>query len=292
MEVIFNFHSLLTFAHHFNKPKPQLKIKTMKELSKLTQEVCNIAKEVAQFIAAEMNKVQNNQIEEKDRNQLVSYVDTTSEKRLIAALKEVFPEAGFIAEENTTAQNSEKEWQWIIDPLDGTTNFLHHIPSFAISIGLMHQEEIVLGVVLEINRMECFSAWKGGGAYLNGEVIHVSQNGLMRNALIATGFPYYDFSILQDYVKVLQYFIEETRGIRRLGAAAVDLCYVACGRFDGFWEHSLSPWDVAAGSLIVQEAGGVVTDFKGGKNFLFGREIVASSKALEVDFFGVVSKYL
>ncbi|MFK7906485.1 MAG: inositol monophosphatase family protein [Chitinophagales bacterium] len=264
----------------------------MKELSELTQEVCNIAKEVAQFIAAEMNKVQNNQIEEKDRNQLVSYVDTTSEKRLIAALKEVFPEAGFIAEENTTAQNSEKEWQWIIDPLDGTTNFLHHIPSFAISIGLMHQDEIVLGVVLEINRMECFSAWKGGGAYLNGAAIHVSQNGLMRNALIATGFPYYDFSILQDYVKVLQYFIEETRGIRRLGAAAVDLCYVACGRFDGFWEHSLSPWDVAAGSLIVQEAGGVVTDFKGGKNFLFGREIVASSKALEEDFFGVVSKYL
>lgn len=264
----------------------------MKPLSELTQQVCNIAKEVAQFIAAELHKVQTDQIEEKDRNQLVSYVDTTSEKRLIAALQQILPEAGFIAEENTTERNSDKEWQWIIDPLDGTTNFLHHIPSFAISIGLMHREEIVLGVVLEINRMECFSAWKGGGAYLNGKKIQVSKNPKLKDALVATGFPYYDFSIVENYLKALQYFIQETRGIRRLGAAAVDLCYVACGRFDGFWEHSLSPWDVAAGSLIVQEAGGVVTDFNGGKGYLFGRQIVASSEAIAEDFFAVVSKHL
>ncbi len=264
----------------------------MKSLSILCKETCNIAKEVGLFIAAELDKVQTNQIEEKDRNQLVSYVDTTSEKRLIAALQQILPESGFIAEENTVERNSDKEYQWIIDPLDGTTNFLHHIPSFAISIGLMHHDEIVLGVVLEINRMECFSAWKGGGAFLNGKPIHVSQNPHLKDALIATGFPYYDFSIVEKYLKVLQYFIRETRGIRRLGAAAVDLCYVACGRFDGFWEHSLSPWDVAAGSLIVQEAGGIVTDFKGEKDYLFGREIVASSSAIAGDFFEVVSKHL
>ncbi|MEZ4885609.1 MAG: inositol monophosphatase family protein [Chitinophagales bacterium] len=264
----------------------------MKPLSILCKETCNIAQEVAQFIAAELDKVQTDQIEVKDLNQLVSYVDTTSEKRLIAALQKILPESGFIAEENTVAQNRNKEWQWIIDPLDGTTNFLHHIPSFAISIGLMHKEEIVLGVVLEINRMECFSAWKNGGAYLNGQPIQVSQNPLLKNGLFATGFPYYDFSIVESYLKVLQYFIRETRGIRRLGAAAVDLCYVACGRFDGFWEHSLSPWDVAAGSLIVQEAGGVVTDFKGGKDYLFGREIVASSRAIEAEFFAAVSEHL
>lgn len=261
-------------------------------MKQLTQKVCAIAQEVAQFIKGELDKVQSNQIEEKDRNQLVSYVDKVSEEQLIVALKELMPNAGFIAEENTMPQDRKKEWQWIIDPLDGTTNFLHHIPSFAISIGLMHQGKMAIGVVLEVNRMECFYAWKGGGAYLNGQAIRVSSNAQFRNALLATGFPYYDYSKMEGYLNILQYCMRETRGIRRLGAAAVDLCYVACGRFDGFWEYSLSPWDVAAGSLIVQEAGGIVTDFIGGNNFLFGREIVASSKGIGGELSHLISNHL
>ncbi len=259
------------------------------------QDIClqvnDLAKEVGAFIRGEAGKVKREEIEVKFHNNLVSYVDKTAEEKLVEGLQKIVPDAGFIVEENTVGR-SENAYQWVVDPLDGTTNFLHNIPSYAVSIALMKDEELLVGVVYEVNRGECFYAWKNGGAYLNGQPIKVSQTADCQQSLFATGFPYYDFSIFDNYQKVLQHLMKNSKGIRRLGAAAVDLCYVACGRFDGFFEHSLNAWDVAAGSLIVQEAGGKVCDFKGGNNFLFAHEIVASNPLIYTDFFQIVNRYL
>lgn len=239
------------------------------------QSVITIAENAAGFISSSHGKVKAGEIITKDLNSLVSYVDTGSEKIIIEGLKGLLPESGFLAEEGTTAQ-AEAEYTWIIDPLDGTTNFLHQIPTYAISIALQYQDEIVFGLVYEVNRKECFYAIKGEGAYLNHERIYVSE-AAFSDTLIATGFPYYDFSKTKAYLGVLEELMKSTRGIRRLGAAAVDLAYVACGRFNGFYEYSLAPWDVAAGALLVREAGGVVTDFKGGEDWLHGKSIVVGS---------------
>lgn len=161
--------------------------------------------------------------------------------------------------------------------MDGTTNYIQGIPLYAVSIGLLDGEELVLGVVYEVGRDECFYAWKNGGAYLNGQTIRVSDRREIHEALLATGFPYNDFSKMESYMIFLEWAMKNARGVRRLGSAATDLVYVACGRFEAFWEYDLKPWDVAAGAVIVKEAGGTVTDYKGGENYLFGKEIVASN---------------
>jgi len=212
---------------------------------------------------------------------LVSYVDKESERRIVAALQVLLPESGFIAEEGTTTKRGER-FNWVIDPLDGTTNFIQGVPVYAVSIGLLDGDELVLGVVYEVGRDECFYAWKNGGAYLNGEPIHVSNRNNIHDTLLATGFPYNDFSRMGEYMKFLEWTMKNARGVRRLGSAATDLVYVACGRFDAFWEYDLKPWDVAAGAVIVKEAGGIVTDYSGGDNFLFGREIVASNGLIKL----------
>lgn len=263
-------------------------------LPKICVEVCALVKETATFIQGEVGKVNEQAIEEKFLNNLVSYVDKTAEERLVKCLQRILPEAGFIAEENTITINNDAPYQWIVDPLDGTTNFLRGIPCFAISIGLLEtqSQEMILGVVHEINRSECFYAWKGGGAYLNGQAISVSQVSELRQSLTATGFPYYDFSFFDEYNVILQHLMRNTKGVRRLGSAAVDLCYVACGRFDGFYEHSLQAWDVSAGSLIVQEAGGQVTDFEGKGNFLFDKQIVATNWALREPFRAIIQQHI
>lgn len=259
----------------------------MIELEKLCKEACVIVQEVGTFIQAELGKVQGNDIEVKSLNSLVSYVDKTAETKLVAALQKLLPQATFLTEEETIAQAA-GEYQWIIDPLDGTTNFLHQLPFFAISVALQHKDTTVIGIVLEVNRQECFYAWKGGGAYLNGKAIHTSKNKVMGDALIATGFPYYDYTHTQAYFQTLAYFMRHTRGIRRFGSAALDLAYVACGRFDAFFEYSLHAWDVAGGALIVQEAGGKVCDFKKGNDYLFGKEIIASSNHLYEELVEVI----
>jgi myo-inositol-1(or 4)-monophosphatase len=253
-------------------------------------EVVAACEKAAAFIQSAKGQVGNDNIETKSLNSLVSYVDKTSETMLIEALSAIIPGSTFLSEEGMTEQ-SEGEYQWIIDPLDGTTNFLHDIPVFAISVALRHHGEIVLGVVLEVNRMECFTAIKNGGAFLNQQPILVKNNAVLGDALIATGFPYYDFEILEKYIAFLQSLMTSTRGIRRLGAAAVDLCYVACGRFDVFYEHSLAPWDVAAGALIVKEARGFVSDFKGESDWLFGRNIVAGTTGLQQEFMSKIQQY-
>ncbi|HEX2616257.1 MAG TPA: inositol monophosphatase family protein, partial [Flavobacteriales bacterium] len=179
---------------------------------------------------------------------------------------------------------------WIIDPLDGTTNFVHGIPCYCTSVALVRGEEVLIGVVLEVTRNECFSAWKGGGAYLNGKRIHVSQRGQLLDSLLATGFPYDDFAYESAYMDLLRDLMHRSRGIRRLGSAAADLAYVAAGRFEAFYEYGLNAWDVAAGILLVLEAGGRVSDFREGDRFLFGEEIVASNGHIHREMLDVIER--
>ena len=259
-------------------------------LKEICKDANDLATEVGNFIKSEVRNIRNADIKEKGLHDYVTYVDKTSEEKLITGLKEVIPEAGFIAEENPLLTTSDN-YNWIIDPLDGTTNFIHAIPVFAISIALMHRNEIILGIVYEINSKELFYSWKDGGVYLNSNAIRVSSSKKLDDSLIATGFPFHDFSRLDPYLNILTYFINNTRGLRRLGSAAVDLAYVACGRFDGFFEYGLKPWDVAAGSFLVQQAGGKVTDFKGKENFIFNNEILAANITIYNEMFEHIKKY-
>ena len=259
-------------------------------LQTLCQDVCALSKEVGVFIKNEGEKFSLMKVEVKGKNDFVSYVDKTAEKRIVEKLAFLLPEAGFIAEEGTSSKKGEI-YNWVIDPLDGTTNFIHGVPCFAISIALMRKEELVLGVIYEINFAECFYAWEGSKAYLNGKEINVTKTAKLADSLLATGFPYYDYNRMDDYMELFNYFMKNTHGLRRLGSAATDLAYVACGRFEGFYEYSLQPWDVAAGAFIVQQAGGKVTDFKGEKNYIFGKEIVAGNAAFFDEFLDVVKKH-
>ena len=247
------------------------------QLEKLCYSTRQLVAEVGSFIKKQVGKVDENSIETKSKNSLVSYVDKTAEQRLVSGLKARLDGAAFLTEEETVTA-SEGTYQWIIDPLDGTTNFLHELPIFSISIALRFENQIIMGIVYEVNKEECFYAYQGGGAWLDDKKISVSDNTVFEDGLIATGFPYYDFQHMDAYFGVLRDFVERTRGIRRLGSAAVDLAYVACGRFDGYFEYSLNAWDVAAGIILVEEAGGKVSDFYGGNDYLFGKNIVVGSK--------------
>jgi len=259
------------------------------QLESLCEKANPIILETGKFIREQSQRLHEITIEEKDINSLVSYVDREAEKQLVAELGKLLPDAGFLTEEDTP--NTEgKTWQWIIDPLDGTTNFLYGIPCFSISVGLKRDDKLVLGIIYEINDDELFYAWENGGAFLNKNRIHVSQRKLLSQSLLATGFPYYDFTSMGKYLKSFTYLMQNSRGIRRLGSAAVDLAYVACGRFDGFFEYSLNPWDVAGGAVIVKEAGGSVIDFTGGENYLFGKEIIASNPFITKDLMKVLKK--
>lgn len=256
-------------------------------LETLCQEAIKVTESVAQFLATELGKVTAQAIEEKALNSLVSYVDRNAEMQLVEGLGKLLPEATFLTEEETVAQE-DSALQWIIDPLDGTTNFLHQIPVFSISVALQQNGQTVLGIVHEVNHSECFYAWKGGGAYLNGEAIRVSKSEKLADSVLATGFPYYDYDKIKTYLKCLEYFMQNSRAIRRFGSAAVDLAYTACGRFDSFFEYSLNPWDVAGGAFIVQEAGGVVTDFSGSDNYLHGKELIAGNVAIHKEVLAII----
>ena len=261
---------------------------TTSDLSSLTAQVIASAKTVGEFIRTERKTFSYSKAEVKGLNDLVSYVDKASEEQLVGLLAAVFPDAGFITEENT--RNEKKSYNWIIDPLDGTTNFIHGIPCYAVSIALEHEGSVILGVVYEVVHDECFSAWKNGGAFLNGKPIQVSERKSLSESLIATGFPIYNFSRLDAYLRALTQLMKSTHGLRRIGSAATDLCYVACGRMDAYFEYNLNAWDVAAGALIVQEAGGTICDFSKGNNWLFGREVIASNQHLKEVFESLVSE--
>jgi myo-inositol-1(or 4)-monophosphatase len=259
-------------------------------LEEIQKSVIRICLEVGEFIRREGASFDLTRIEQKNQfNNLVSYVDKEAETRLVSVLKTLIPQAGFITEEGTVEQSSQQEYNWIIDPLDGTTNFLHGLPVYAISVGLAHREEMVLGVIYHIGRDECFHAVKGGAAYCNEKIIHVSAIPALSESLLATGFPYYQSQKSDMYLEIIKEFLAKSHGIRRLGSAAIDLAYVACGRLEGFFEYNLNPWDVAAGTLIVKQAGGIVTDFRGGSDFLFGKELCASNMKMHAEMLSVIS---
>ncbi|MEN0003824.1 MAG: inositol monophosphatase family protein [Bacteroidota bacterium] len=260
------------------------------ELAVICQKALTVVHTVAQFIEQSVGAVTEQAIEEKSLNSLVSYVDRTAEERLVDGLGALLPAATFLTEEATVTQG-EGSLRWIIDPLDGTTNFLHQLPVFSISVALERNGELVLGIVHEINQQESFYAWKNGGAFLNGSPIQVSQRRELSHTLLATGFPYYDYDRMQGYLNVLAHFMQHTRGLRRMGSAAVDLAYVACGRFDGFFEYSLNAWDVAGGIVLVQEAGGQLSDFQGGSDYLFGQSIIASNTAIHASMLAPIQKH-
>lgn len=247
-----------------------------------------IVEETAKFIEAEIGNVRRSQIEDKDHNSLVSYVDKTAEQKLVKGLRSILPAATFLTEEKTVANDEDSTLRWIIDPLDGTTNFLHQIPIFSVSVALQHAGEIVVGIVYEINRKECFYAWQRGGAYLNGEAIQVGRADVLSESIIATGYPSRKFDLLDPYFDALRKLMIASRGMRRLGSAAVDMAYVACGRFHGFFEYGLKPWDVAAGALIAREAGGQITDFAGGTNFLYDGEMLVSNDSIHAPLLNIL----
>jgi myo-inositol-1(or 4)-monophosphatase len=259
------------------------------------KEICfkvqDIARSAGKFIRDERLKLSAKDVETKSTASFVTYVDKISEKNIVAALRNLIPDSGFITEEGTAFFSNER-YKWIIDPLDGTTNYIHGITPHSVSIALMEEDEIVVGVVYEIGLDEMFYAWKGSRAFLNDSVIKVSESSKHEDTLIATGFPYYDFEKIEKYIEVLRFLMRHTRGLRRMGSAAVDLAYVAAGRFDGFYEHALHSWDVAAGVLIVKQAGGKVTDFNGGNNWLFGGEIIAANKNYYNEFYKIVNLHL
>lgn len=245
-------------------------------LDRLCLEVVALAKEAGSFIRTEAGKFRADKIEFKGLNDMVSYVDKTSEEMIVAKLQQLLPEAGFITEEKTVVKTA-LQYNWVIDPLDGTTNFIHGLPVYSVSIALKEYEELVLGVVYEINQNECFYAWKDAPAYLNGKEIHVSDKPILADSLVATGFPYYNFEKADAYLDLFKDLIQNTHGLRRLGSAAVDLAYTACGRFDAYYEYNLNDYDMAAGIIIVKQAGGKVFDFSGRDGMLKTRDVIATN---------------
>ncbi len=263
----------------------------MTDLKALCIEIENAAREAGSFILRESEVFDINSAESKGLNNFVSYVDKQSEKMLIERLAPLIPEAGFIAEEGTSVKKGLK-YNWVIDPLDGTTNFLHRVHPYAVSIGLRDDDEVIAGVVHEVSGDETFTAWKGGGAWLNGKKIHVSDTPKLSESLVATGFPYNLFDRLNPYMDLLKYLVVNSHGVRRLGSASIDLAYVACGRFECFFEYDLKPWDIAAGILLVSEAGGKFSDFSGNTRGLTGDEIIVSNKLIYSELLEIVDSFM
>ena len=257
----------------------------------LCNKVIAIARLTGNFIRKESMGFDTAKIEYKGLNDLVSYVDKTAERQLVKNLKKILPEAGFITEEDETENTYNQPFTWIIDPLDGTTNFIHGIPTFSISIALYEGLEPVLGVVYEINRGEMFYSYKGAPAYLNNKEIRVSQSSNLSQCLLATGFPYYQFDKQPQYIQLFTEMMQKCHGLRRIGSAAVDLAYVACGRFDAYFEYNLNSYDMAAGAFLVKQAGGQLHNFSGGDEYLQTREIVASNGLVTQEILDTIKKH-
>jgi myo-inositol-1(or 4)-monophosphatase len=216
-------------------------------------------------------------ISNKQQNDFVTEVDKAAEAVIIETLRETYPTHSILAEETGLTGPQDAEYQWIIDPLDGTTNFIHGFPQYAVSIALSHKGTLTQAVVYDPTRNELFTATKGAGAFLNDKRIRVTKRTKLDEALIGTGFPYRVFDHVDTYLAIFKEMTRRAAGVRRPGAASLDLAYVACGRLDGFWEFGLSPWDMAAGALLITEAGGLVGDLAGESNFLNTGNIVCGT---------------
>ena len=242
----------------------------------------NVAIKAARTAGAIINRASMDldilKINTKSPNDFVTEVDQAAEQAIIETLLQAYPDHGILAEESGREHGAKhSEYQWIIDPLDGTTNFIHGLPFYCVSIALAHRNVVQQAVVYDPTRNDLFYATKGRGAYLNDKRIRVSKRTRMSDALIGTGFPFRRGDNFKRYLKMFEEIMTQVAGVRRPGAAALDLCYVAAGHYDGFFETGLNPWDVAAGSLIIQEAGGLVGNFTGEPDFLHQREIVAGT---------------
>jgi myo-inositol-1(or 4)-monophosphatase len=243
-------------------------------------EIKIICENTGKFIRSHFGQLNENQIITKSKNSLVSFVDQQAEKMIIESLVKILPEAAFMTEE-AMIKNSENEYQWIVDPLDGTTNYMVGIPHFSISIALKKNDEVILGVVYDVMQQDMYHAVVGKGAFVNENKIHVADSKKLDECAIATGFPYDKGLIGEAHQNTLMYFVKNARILRRLGSAALDLCFVAKGTFDLYYEKHLNAWDIAAGSLIVQEAGGTIIDFSKSQNYLACGEIIAFAPGLE-----------
>lgn len=246
----------------------------------------NIARRAAEkagdFLERSFERVDEVKVEQKGRNDFVSEVDRHAEALILSVLKEKFPDHQFLCEESGETGKSDAEYQWIIDPLDGTTNFLHGLPHFAISLGVKHKGVLTHGLIYDPIKREEFSATRGKGAQVNGRRIRVSNAKKVEGTLLGTGMPFRldQESIAEKYWSQLGRLAKDAAGIRRGGAAALDLAYVAAGRLDGYWEYGLKPWDMAAGALIVREAGGMVMDPLGGEGFMSSGDILCANPKL------------
>jgi myo-inositol-1(or 4)-monophosphatase len=247
------------------------------------------AREAGKFLKYNVGRVRTIEKKQGEERNLVSEIDKGSEERIIGIIRRHFPNHAILAEESG-ASTAASDYKWVIDPLDGTTNFLHGVPIFCVTIGIEYKGEIVAGVVYDPNLDELFTAEKGSGAYLNGKRLAVSTTSKLIESLLVTGFPY---DIAQNPENAIGHFVNfliEARGIRRLGSAALDLSYVAAGRFDGFWEVNLNPWDMAAGVLFVREAGGRVTDFAGAESSIYKKQVLASNGCIHEAMLQVLRK--
>lgn len=236
------------------------------------------ARRAGEIISRALYGVSDVSVTTKTRNDYVTEVDHAAERAIVEIIRRAYPGHAILGEE--TGLHEGDDFQWIVDPLDGTTNFIHGMPHFAVSIALKHRDKIEQAVIFDPIRNELFTASRGNGAHLNERRIRVSPARGLEGALLGTGFPYKDLSYLDAYLASFRAFIGPSAGIRRPGSAALDLAYVATGRFDGFWEFRLNPWDIAAGALLVQEAGGIVSDFNGDSGYLSSGNIVASNGRL------------
>jgi len=259
----------------------------MENYELICKEVVDFSRQIGKMVKRQrFNNVP--EIEYKGRNDFVSDIDLRVERKIVEKLTAIIPEAGIICEENTSNKKGEK-FNWIIDPIDGTANLFHGIYPCSISIALQENGKTVLGVVYEIGNDECFYAWFGNPAMLNGKEIKVSPVTQIRDSLIAIGFSRNNYFNLDNYLKTISVFLKKSHGLRRMGSAATDLVYVACGRFDAYYEYNLKLWDVAAGAFIVEQAGGRGGDFAGREIFPFKGEVICASPKLFDEILSVIS---
>ena len=248
------------------------------------------ARSAGNVIIRNLDRLDSLAVHTKDRNDFVTEVDQKAEQEIIYILRKAFPDHGILAEESGLREGD--DYQWIIDPLDGTTNFLHGFPQFAVSIALRHKGRLEQGVVYDPLRQELFTATRGAGAMLNDRRLRVTKRKSLEGALLGTGFPFKAQHHLDTYLDMFRALFPYTSGIRRPGAAALDLAYVASGRLDGFWEIGLNTWDMAAGVLLIQEAGGLSSDFLGGHNYLESGNLVAGSPKVFTDILKAIRPFV
>ncbi|MGZ8241000.1 MAG: inositol monophosphatase family protein [Methylobacter sp.] len=248
------------------------------------------ARSAGELILRSSDNIGRLHIDQKGKNDYASEVDRMAEREIISIIKAAFPEHGILAEES--GQHKGNDFVWVIDPLDGTTNFLHSFPQYAVSIALKHKGKLEVGVVYDPLRDELFTAKRGGGAMLNNRRLRVTSQNSLKGALIGTGFPFRTDQHLDAYVGMFRALTTDSAGIRRAGAAALDLAYVAAGRLDGFWEIGVMEWDMAAGVLLIKEAGGVITDFSFNDNYMKSGNVIAASPKMHQIMYQLIEPYV